>query len=181
MPSIEAVASHFYKTYQIEGGQSFLGTVFPPYEGEVPSYDFSTPRLLLRTPHDTPVTESDVIVTTSGKRFMVGRHGESEVFGDPHYKVFRLYQATHQLVWERENTYTDDLTGLEVKKGMTNLGTIWATVEMYGRLYPDRTTRIAEDTSRMITNAAVQLGDYVDGRVINRISFELGLRICEIQ
>lgn len=181
MPSLRGVSNRFASLYMTEGGFAIRGTIFPVEEGKIPSYDFTPSRLLFRTSPDSLAAAGQILIDEYGRRFLLADLGKVDFMGDPTYRTFRLYEMTHQMVWTRESTIIDPVTKLERSTGRQDLGTIWVALELYGREEVDRTLRILEETSRVITGSALQLNDQLDGRVVRRVNPLLGVTVAEIQ
>lgn len=178
MPSLSSVARRFQTTIYKENGQPFFGTIMPVEEGKIASFDFSSPRLLLRTTTRDVVRARDVILDEIDRRFIVGNHGYSPQGG--HF-TFHLYQVLADLPWKRKTETTDTLTGLKRAETTVDLGTIPCLIEMTGREFPDRVSNLSEETRRVITSAALELGDQVDDAIVRRIDTALGVTYAEIR
>ncbi|BCJ91783.1 hypothetical protein IZ6_25180 [Terrihabitans soli] len=176
MPHLGAVAANFRSIYKLDTGLEFSGTIHPAEEGSVPSYEFTSPRLLLRLPLDSSVPIGAIMLDGNGRRFLIADHG----FGDV-YRVHRLFQLTHQVPWARAASVVDLLTGLNRSNTFTSLGTVWCLMEPTGREFPDRQTNAREETRRVITSAALQLGDKFNNMIVKRIDELLGVKLVEIQ
>lgn len=177
MPSLQSAALRFQTTIVKENGQPFLGTIMPVEEGKIATYDFATPRRLLRTTIHGIVRPRDVIVDELNQRYIVADNGESS-YGK-HFS-FRLFEVLADLSWSRKTTGNDTLTGLKKASATTPLGTIPCLIEMTGREYPDRASNLSEETRRVVTSALLQLGDQVDDAIVRRIDTALGVTYAEI-
>ncbi|MBN7759779.1 hypothetical protein JYP52_01405 [Nitratireductor aquibiodomus] len=177
MVSLGRTAKRFHSTIVKENGQPFLGTIMPVGEGKVPSYDFSTPRLLLRTTEPHTVSARSIILDDTRQRYIVADHGHSAMGG--HF-TYRLFQVTADLQWTRTRKETDPLTGIEKTVEQQDLGVIPCLIEMMGREYPDRATQLTEETRRVIAAADLQLGDQLDDAVVRRVDRALGVTYAEI-
>lgn len=178
MASLHTSARRFQTLIYRENGQPFLGTIMPVDEGKIPTYDFSSPRLMLRTLDRTLVKPRDVILDNLNRRFIVGDNGYSP-YGDQF--TYRLFEVLADLAWKRTTTGTDSLTGLKKGQVIQDLGTIPCMVEMTGREYPDRASNLSEETRRVITSANLQLGDQLDDAVVKRLDTALGVTYAEIR
>ncbi len=178
MPSLQSAARRFQSTIYRENGQPFQGTIMPIDEGEIPSYDFSSPRLLLRTTVLGVVKAREVIVDDLSRRYIVANHGYSPQ--GKHF-TFTLFQVLADFTWKRNATGKDPLTGLKRNEQIQDFGTIPCLVEMTGREIPDRVSQLTEETRRVVTPAELQLGDQVDDAVVRRIDTALGVTYAEIR
>lgn len=178
MASLHGAARRFQTLIYKENGQPFNGTIMPVDEGKVPTYDFSSPRLLLRTIDQDVVKPRDVILDEIGRRFIVANNGIS-TYGQQF--TWRLFQVLADLTWKRKAGVTDTLTGLKRAQPAEDLGLIPCTVEMTGREYPEPATNLSEETRRIITSVQLQLGDQVDDAIVRRLDTALGVTYAEIR
>jgi hypothetical protein len=181
MPSLQSAAGRWESLLQTVAGSEFLGTIFPADEGSVPSLDFTTPRHLMRVAIDSLVQTKDIIVDAFGRRFLVADHDSFGWRNERNYRVHRLFTITDDVSWQRARMYQDTLTGLDRVDGMEELGPLACVLEQSGREQTELTLRVAEDKRRLITGAAVQLDDRVDGSVVKRIQPTLGIFLVEVQ
>lgn len=177
MASLHTAARRFQSLIYKENGQAFKGTITPADEGEIPAYDFSSPRLMLRTIDADAVKPRDIILDDINRRFIVAHNGYSS-FGKQF--TFRLFQVLADLTWKRQGSQTDTLTGLKKGQPPELFGEIPCLVEMTGREFPDRDTNLSEETRRIITAAYLQLGDQVDDAIVRRLDTALGVTYAEI-
>jgi len=178
MTGLKSAARRFQSVIHKENGLPFHGTIMPVDEGKISAFDFSSPRLLLRTTTYGVVKARDIILDDLDRRFIVANHGYSPQGG--HF-VFRLYQVIADLALKRQQTARDPLTGLSRGVGQDDLGMIPCMVEMTGREFPDQSMRVAEETRRIITSAELRLGDQVDDAIVRRIDTALGVTYAEIR
>ncbi|MER8983966.1 hypothetical protein [Mesorhizobium sp. M0843] len=178
MASLHTSARRFQSLIYKENGQPFNGTIMPADEGKVATYDFSSPRLMLRTIVEGVVKPRDVVLDGLNRRYIVANNGYS-----PYGKqfTFRLFEVLADLQWKRNATQTDTLTGLKRGQAPEDLGLIACTVEMTGREYPEPASNLSEETRRIITGAHLQLGDQVDDAIVRRIDTALGVTYAEIR
>jgi hypothetical protein len=181
MPSLAKTGHRFRSLLVRSDGLEFEGTIFPAEEGSVPSYDFSSPRLLLRLDHDAIPQTRDTIFDAFGRAFLMADHGETIIGNTKLYRVHRLFELTHTVPWERNVTVADPLTGLARSTSRQLLGNITCQIEMYGRERSDPQMRIKEEVRRLVTGANIQLNDFVDNMVVKRKDLVLGVWLAEIQ
>lgn len=181
MVSLATAGLRFNSIMQTDAGFPFSGTIEPAEEGDMPSYDFSVPRLILRVSRDCPVMTGATIVDVADRRYLLGDHDVSFAYNVIEHRTHRLFAMTDQVSWERGTTVTDTLTNLQKATGKTPLGNIWVLLERQERQFADNTLRVKEDIRRIITGTELQLGDLVDGSVVKRIDSVLGVWLAEIQ
>lgn len=180
MPSLSSISTNFRSEFVTEDGRTILGTIYPVEVGRIPSYDFTPARQIFRT---TPHSEAEagmVITDVYDRKLLLGDLGLAAFSGSKTYKTFRLFEMNQSMHWTRETVVVDSVTGIERSSGVTDLGYIWAANELNGREELDRTLKIKEDISRVITGANLQLGDYLDNRIVRRMNIQLGVRVAEI-
>jgi hypothetical protein len=181
MASLQSAARRGESLLQTETGLEFLGTIAAVDEGDVPSYDFTTPRTLLRVQPDCPVAAGIQILDVYGRRFAVANHAMAAQDNVKLYKVFRLYEMTHQVSWKRATTSNDPLTGLPKQSGKPELGPIWCAMEPFQREPIDLKLRLKEQVYRILTTASLALNDEIEGMVVKRLDTVLGVKLAEIQ
>jgi len=183
MVSLATVGRRFDSTFQRLDGLAFSGSILPADEGAVSALLFSDERLLLRVPVDCVVTTKDIMVDAFGRYFLLADHAVGQIYDTKLYRVHRLFLLNTQVPWTRVTSSTDTLTGLPKGTGTTSPGggSIWVTLEMYGREPMDNTMRLKEQVRRIITGYDIQLGDLVDGMVVKRLDKVLGVWLAEIQ
>lgn len=182
MPSLVRNSARFESDLLIEDSNIFIrGVLFPMSEGDLPSYDFATPRMLLRVDKDCPLATGDMIVDPAGRRLICADHDTGFLHDQILYRTHRLFVATGQYSWQRSANVIDPVTGLAKGISKDELGPIWGAMEFYGREQADRVTHIADEMLRFITSAPIELNDIVDGRVVKRLDFAFGIRVAEIQ
>lgn len=177
MPSLKSVAESFQSVIVKETGQPFMGTIMPVDEGKIPYYDFSVPRLMLRTTERDIVKPRDIILDDLDQKYLVATHGHSKP--GEHFS-FRLFKLNADLQWTRSEVATNTLTGIKEKTANSDLGKIPCLIEMMGRQFPDNTTHISEEMRRVLTPALLQLGDQVDDAIVRRIDTALDVTYAEI-
>lgn len=181
MPSLEGAATLGQSLLQTDEGMEFFGTIMPVSESAIPSYDFTTPRNIIRVPSDSPLTVGKIIVDAFSRRFLTAIHDSGFLDNRQLYKVYRLYVMNSQSSWIRGSNIIDPLT--KISKGNTDveLGPIWVNREPIGREEIDLTFRVKEQSYQILTNADVRLNDKIDGMVVKRVDNVLGIKKLEIQ
>jgi hypothetical protein len=159
----------------------FRGTIQPIPETSVSIDSFAEPRLLLRVRNGEPVAAGQYIRDLSGRVLLVGTH-DVHIWGNQELdRVHKLFQMTEQVVWSRESTAIDAITGLPASTGDVVLGSIWIAREIYGRREIDRALRIDEEINRVIAPTDVQLGDKLGDAMVRRKIEVFGLSLLELQ
>lgn len=183
MPSLDRLNPRFASRLKTTTGVSFRGTLQPADEGAIPSYDFVYPRLTLRVHKDEPCATRDTFTDAWGRHHLIGDHDMGMSGDNKLYRTHRVFQTPFQLTWKRPVSTTDTLTGFQktATATPTDLGTIWASVELYGREAPDQALRVQEEIRRIITGSAIALGDIVDGSIVKRLVPVFGVWLAEIQ
>lgn len=179
MRDYSGVGDRFRVLMRTEAGSAFQGTVMPAKDDEGAAYDYSSPRLVLRTRDDAVVRVKDLIITPTGERYLVAEHYAGEVG----WRSWRLFKAERQMAWTRKGAGVDTLTGLPkaTSGAPTSLGLIWATTEISRRVTIDPGLKIPSEQVVVITNKNVKEGDNLDGKNVVRANSELGLYILEIR
>lgn len=157
-------------------GLRFFGSIAPVPRDRVPGNALIEARLLLRVRSSTPLNTRDTIRDSEGRVFLVADHDRR-----PGEHIFKLVQMTEQVAWKRTVTTTEAVTGLPKAASESNLGPVWAAVEVYGQERTDLGLRVMEDKRRIITGAALQLGDKVADSLVRRIWTVFGVTVGEIQ
>ncbi len=179
MPSLITAAHRGETQLRTDSDMDFYGTIFAVDEGSVPSYDFTSPRLLLRVGAESIIGAGHMIFDSFGRRFLLADYGAEAGT----YKVFRLFHMTHQVSWKRTRVTVDPLTSLpkSASQKPTDLGDIWCAIEFLPRENIDLTLRIKEQTRRVISGADLQLNDLLDDMIVKRLDNQLGVKFAEIQ
>ena len=165
----------FREWFTTESGLRFRGTMAPLTDGNAQTTTFLEPRHVFLTRREEPVRARDIIHDQDGSAFLLANHDIT-----PHRRTFRVFQMQGKLPWRRQATVTEPITGLTKSITETNLGDIWCASELYGREEVDRGLKVGIDRKRLITGAAVQLNDKVDGLTISRLTLVYGVSVVEV-
>lgn len=168
-----------YSYFKTEQGYEVRGLLQPVNEGQIPAYQWSTPRLVFRTSPESLANPGTIIIDTFGRRLILGSHGSYQIGPEKLYKVFRVIEATKAVSWIRETTVMDPVTKLQKKDQDVEHGPIWVAIEPLGRLDGDRDVRVREDGHQIVTSADVRLNDVVDGQIVRRVQDVLGIKLLE--
>ena len=166
--------------YRLDGFP-FMGTVEPTDEGELPSYDWSIPRIILRTDPTCPVGTGDMITDVAGRIYLLADHDVSFAYNVLEHKTNRMFHMRETLEWKREVKAIDPLTKREKSSGIQTIGQVLCLVERVEREYMDTTLRTKEEVRKVISGTKLELGDILDGMVVKRVDQVLGIWLTEIQ
>lgn len=177
MRSFAGVGERFVKDMMTLEGTGIRGVIMPASDREGSPFEFSAPRVVLRTRVDSEVTPGVIFRSPGGPLYMVGDHFAAEA----DYKSWLIFLIENQFKWERPTEAADTLTGLPKNSGKTDLGMIYASVEYDRRMFTDPGLRLKTERVTLITNVAVKPGDLLDGNLVTRVTQDLGLFIVEHQ
>lgn len=164
----------------IYGGSGFfLGVLDEPNQQPPPAYIFSAARRTLRVDPKCGVRAGMVIRSPMGEILMVGQGGSSEQMGGT-FQGFRLFEATHQMLWARRHKTLDPITNLERDDGVDELGMIWCSYEPDSKEASGGALKTSIETARLITAAPVQRDDLLGEYRVTRADTLLGLQICNV-
>lgn len=169
-----------YALFNTEQGYQIRGLLHPADEGQIPAFQWTTPRLVFRTSPESLAKPGDIIIDVQARRFILAEHGAFQHGETPLYKVFRCIKCTGSVSWTRTQKTLDPVTRLEREGVATEFGPIWVAIEPLGRLDTDRDIRVREDARQCLTSADVRFNDIVDGQSVKRIQKVLGLKLLEL-
>lgn len=178
MRSFAGVGDRFLQAMSTLEGTGFRGTIMPASDQEGSPFEFSAPRLVLRTRVEAEVRPGTIIRSPGGPMYLLGDHYAAE--GD--YRSWRMFLIERQFAWARTKTTKDDLTGLTKATGKPEaMGTVWASIEHDRRMFTDPGLRLKTERVTLVTNTPVQVGDLLDDQLVTRVTEDLGLYIAEHQ
>lgn len=178
MRSFAGVGDRFLKDMNTLDGTGIRGTIMPASDQEGSPFEFSSPRLVLRTRIESEVRPGAIVISPGGPMYLVGDHYAAE----DDYRSWRLFLVEKQYAWARSVKANDNLTGLAKNASAPQpLGNIWASIEHDRRMFTDPGLKLKTDRVTLITNTPVLVGDLVDGQMITRVTEDLGLYIAEHQ
>lgn len=180
MPKLATVGRRFQSTFQLLNGRQFLGIIDTPADRQMPSYQFTYPRRILRTGMASMAKVGDIMRAPNGAYYLLSDNDEGMVYDTRLYKTFRLFTLDQELPWSRPRKGTDPLTGVEVEQTAEDLGTIRCALEAL-KEDVDRVMHIYADRFHIITNVDLQMNDVVGGRVVKRLNPNLGVMFAEVQ
>lgn len=178
MRSFAGVGDRFLKEMATDEGTRFRGAIMPASDQEGSPFEFSAPRLILRTRVEAEVHAGVIFKSPGGPRYLVGEHYAVE----NDYRSWRLFQIERKYLWARTIEATDQLTGLKKATATPQpLGELWGCVEFDRRMFTDPGLRLKTERVTVITNLPVKVGDTLDGQLVTRVTTDLGLYIIEHQ
>ena len=177
MRSFAGVGERFMKDMITLEGTGIRGTIMPASDREGSPFEFSAPRVVLRTRVESEVQPGTVFRAPGGPLYLVGDHFAA----DNDYRSWLIFLLERQYKWERPVTVNDPLTGLPTTDGKEELQLIWASVEHDRRMFSDPGLRLKTERVTLITNMPVRPGDLLDGNLVTRVTQDLGLYIVEHQ
>lgn len=173
------VARSMMTRFRTIDGLSFYGEMVKP-QTRTPPDNFDEPRRLLRVGAKAAVDVGTVMITGFGRRYLLARHEDTET-PRLHMRWFRLIEVPDELSWRRPATTIDPVTGIDRDLVMTDLGTIYCSKERPGSL-KEPAIGVRQPTFRVITGAAVQLGDILDENLkVKQVSEQLGVNFLEVE
>lgn len=181
MPTLRKADDRFRTRFTvIDGGSgSFSGVIDEPGQGQVPAYQFTTPRRLLRVDPAVAIRPAMVIRSEGGTVFMIGTHGDSEL-ADGVFRSFRLFEATGQFPWRRRLQTLDAVTGFVKDTGELHLlQMVWGAYEPSPEMF-DRQMRTSFETARLITTHPVERDDMIGENKVTRSDRQLGLTLLTL-
>lgn len=176
MRSFAGVGDRFLTTMATEDGPYIRGTIMPASDQEGSPFEFSAPRLVLRTRADSEARAGQIVISRpGGPRYIIGDHYAVEA----DYRSWRLFLAERQYRWQRPTKAKDDLSGLPKNTGKSDAVMIWACIEHDRRMFTDPGLKVKTERVTVITPTAVQIGDFLDDQLVTRVTQDLGLYIAE--
>jgi hypothetical protein len=161
-------------------GVRFRGCVLPASD-TVAASSLLQNRLLLRTRPLEPVAVGALITDSTGRVFLLGEDDTQLDDGTAVAKTFRMFRMTVQASWKRLQTDTDPVTNLPQRNAFAEIGPLWCAIEILSSIDIDRGTHMAAEKRHVITGAAVQLQDKIDGNTVKRVTPTFGVYVAEIE
>lgn len=181
MVSLGTLGQRFETTLTTEQNIPFKGTIQPIQDTKIYPDDFFYIRQILRVRPEMPAKAGMIIKDPTGQHFILGEMDQA-LQRDTHiYTSFVLFPATKLVLWKREETITDPLTGLEKTTGQVHdLDSLWVLIETVNRELSSQTFKTKEEAKRVITGAEVRLNDIVDNHTVRKVNATHGIRVLEI-
>lgn len=176
MRSLAGVGDKFYEPIRIVGGARTRARIQRTSDGDQPGAEFSLPTTTLRVDRKSIIQSGMVVQLPGDELFLVADHSQTG-----QYRTHHLFPADREVTWTRRKTKADPVTKLTQPDGEDDLGTIWVMWERTRREFMDLSLRIAQENYLVATGAAVAIGDYVDGKLVRRVSLAMGVRVLELQ
>jgi hypothetical protein len=171
------VAAKYRAIYTTLSGAKFRGEILTPPQMDNPSRQ-ENPRQFLKVHPDTRVAPGTIMVTQTGRKFLLLDNGDSDrerVI----YKTFKLIQMDHFFPWTRAQKVVDPVTGLNRSwEEAGNLGSIWCALE------PDHQVKdashIPSELYNVLTNADLQIDDHVGPYQVKLVLKQLGVTSARV-
>lgn len=177
MRSFAGVGERFMKTMTTLEGSEIRGAIMPASDREGSPFEFSAPRVVLRTRVESEAHAGTIFRSPGGPLYLIGDHFAA----DDEYRSWFIFLLEKQFRWHRANETVDPLTELPRTNGKTDLGLIWAAVEHDRRMFTDPGLRLKTERVTLITNQPVKPGDLLNDNLVTRVTEDLGLFIVEHQ
>jgi hypothetical protein len=174
---LEAMGERFETQFRTPTGLPIKGVLQPLEDGKIYPDDYFYPRQILRVRPHMPVQPGAVLFDPQQRPWLLG-----ELDTQPHYRSFQMYRCTKLVSWQRERSETDTLTGLSKSSGLAPVapGSFWCLIETLPREAGSTNIKAKEETKRVVTGEAVQMGDIVDGMRVTKINVTHGIRVLEL-
>lgn len=176
MRRLGQAGERFNEKIQIIGGPSTIARVQRADDDVRIGAEFALPKLTLRVRRNSLVQTGDVVQVQGGNLYLVADHSEAI-----DYRTHHLFPTDRQVTWERPTTRTHPVTKVQETTGKTPLGNIWVMWERTRREFVDLALRVGQENYLIATGADVRLGDYLDNKLVKRVSLALGVKIVELQ
>lgn len=166
-----------FEPIQIINGPMARGVIHRPSDGDRPGVEFAAPKTTLRTHRMSLITTGQVIRAPGGEHYLVAKHSSTST-----YKTFHLFEADRQVTWTRVTKTINPVSKQEVAGPPAAVAPpIWVMWERTRREFVDLSVRIGQENYMVATTANVQLGDYVNNKLVKRVSDALGIKVLELQ
>ena len=176
MRHLGQAGERFYEPIQIIGGAKTRARVQRSKDGDQPGAEFALPKTTLRVDPRSIIRNRMVIQVRSGDKFLVGEHSATT-----EYTTHHLFPVDRQVSWTRPTTRIDPVSKVKVTSTPEQKGMIWVMWERTRREFMDLSIRIAQENYLVATGADVQIGDYIDGKIVRRVALALGIKVLELQ
>lgn len=173
---LSRVATRFRNVYKKDNGERFYGDILS--QGKQENSNFEFPRLVLRVGPKARVAVGDVIHTKTGRTYLCADRSDN----DSAYLVsrtFTLITLDRKSLWERKDVIIDPVTGFERDAEYQPRGTIWTVFEPL--IAEVDQIMIPVPRYRVVTPAALQIDDRVDGKVVTSVETLLGVTVAEVK
>ena len=117
----------------------------------------------------------------NGQRLLLAEHDVAVADNEVLYRTHRVFRLNKLVNWQREQSITDTLTGMEKGTGRVTLQQLWIMDEYVQREEIDLAFRIKEQSRKVITGADVKLGDILLDMSVTRIDEVLGVKLLELR
>lgn len=176
MISLKSVGSRFNEPVRIVGGPKTYARIQRASDGGAPGVEFALPKTTLRVRPSSIITAGLVVELPGGDKFLTAEHSETA-----EYRTFHLFQTDRRVSWTKPNTRLHPVSKQPVGNGSESMGMIWVMWERTRREFMDLSIRIAQENYMVATGAEVEMGHYIDGKMVKRVSHAMGVRVLELQ
>src|SRR5690606_17323560 len=132
-------------------------------DGDRIGAEFALPKTTLRVYRNSLIKTGKVVQLQGGDFFLVTDHSETA-----EYRTHHLFPTDRKVSWERSTTRTNPVTKLPETTGLSTQGQIWVMWERTRREFVDLALRVGQESYLIATGADVQIGDYIDGKLVKR-------------
>ncbi len=153
------LGNRFRATLKKTTGESFFGTIFKPTITNEKGDVLEKTARILKTTSNADVNYGDVIIATSGSKFICADNGEGEVKGYS-YKTFKLFLVDAEWTWKRLKTTLDPVTNQPVGNGYEDLGSLYVSSEPDGEYLGQ--FKVPDPKYTVVVNEEVLLDDLVN-------------------
>lgn len=177
MRRFNRVAHDFYEPVRIVGGAKTRAIIQRPPDIDQPGVEFQAPSLICRVQRNSILSAGQVIETGGGEKYLLAKHSATA-----DWTTFHMFYVDRLVTWERQVPTVDRLTGLK-GTGSTkqDLGGLWVVWERMRREFTELALRVSQERHLVLAGAEVQIGDLIDGVVVDRVSDALGIRVLELR
>ncbi len=176
MRHLGQAGNRFNEQIQIIGGARTIARVQRQQDKERVGAEFAYPKTTLRVMRNSIIKAGMVVQLPGDELFLVASHSAT---GE--YRTHHLFPTDRRVSWSRPRTKVHPITKLVETDGLDELGDVWVMWERTRREFTDLTLRVAQENYLLATGADVELGDYMDGKLVKRVSLALGIKIVELQ
>ena len=176
MRRLGQAGERFYEPIQILGGSRTRARVQRAKDGNQPGAEFALPKTTLRVDPRSIIRNRMVVELRGGDKFLVAEHSATH-----EYVTHHLLPVDRQVTWTRPQTRIDPVSKVKVTTAPEQKGMIWVMWERTRREFMDLSIRIAQENYLVATGEPVQIGDYIDNKLVRRVAHALDVYILELQ
>lgn len=176
MRHLGRAGTRFNEPVQIIGGPQTIARIQRQQDKERVGAEFAYPKTTLRVMRNSILQPGMVVRLPGGEHFLVASHSAT---GE--YRTHHCFPTDREVSWERPKTKINPISKQKETDGREALGMVWVMWERTRREFTDLTLRVAQENYLIATGADVALGDYLDGKLVKRVSTALDIKIVELQ